>query len=145
VKTDDFYGFELKKFLSDIFIEFSIGKFKDLSINRDIQFTGISIDVPYRRFRMMSEFIYGTEKGSNIYSRKSYYIQGIYRVFSKNYLIIRNDYFDNQKNNRNIKAILVGWNYRPLYPISLKVEFQWKKDSLEGNLLEFATSFAVLF
>ncbi len=145
VRTDNFYGLEIKKFFSDISVEFSIGKFKDLSISRDIQFTGISFDVPYRRFRMMSEFIYGTEKGSNVYSRKSYYIQGIYRVFSKNYLIVRNDYFDNQKNNRNIKAILVGWNYRPLYPISLKVEFQWKKDSLEGDLLEFATSFAVLF
>ncbi len=146
VKTDEFYGTEIRKFFSDKSVAVAIGKFRDLSIDNKVKFMGTSIEIPYKRFRLMSEVIYGIERGHHhTYKRFSYYIQGIYRVFSKNYLIIRNDFFDSEKKNRNIKALLVGWNYRPLYPISLKIEFQIKKDNLAGDVIEFATSFSTLF
>ncbi len=145
VRTDDFIGAEVRKYFSDASISLSLGKFKDKITDKKVSFFGTSFDFPYQRLRIMSEFMYGLEEENNQYSRKAYYIQGIYRVFRKNYLIVRNDYFDSEKFNRNIKAILIGWNYRPLYPISLKFESQWRKDSLKGDLVEFATSFAVLF
>jgi len=146
VRTDDFYGTEIRKYFSDSSLGFALGSFKDLSIDSYVKFFSTSIDIPFRRFRFMSEIIYGTEKGTTqTYQRLAYYIQGILRVFSKNYLILRNDYFNSEKKDKNIKALLIGWNYRPLYPISLKIEGQFRRDSIAGDILEFAASFSLLF
>ncbi len=145
VKTDNFIGGQIQKYFSDISLGLFLGRFKDLNIQKNVAFVGFSVDIPYRRFRLMSEFIYGIEHKVKDYTRRAYYIQGIYRIFNKNYLIIRNDYFSSQKSHRNIKAILLGWNYRPLIPISFKLEVQFRKDSLKGDITEVATSFSVLF
>ena len=92
--------------------------------------------------------MYGKEEETNHSNanRSSYYIQGIYRVFSKNYLILRKEYFKEVYNSSKINVYLIGWNYRPLYPISLKLEAMWQKDDvIQETKREIAFSLAVLF
>ncbi len=97
---------------------------------------------------VMAEYMHGKEKDTNLSNndRSSYYIQGIYRVISKNYLIFRKEYFKEVYNKSKINAYLVGWNFRPVYPISIKLELQWKNDSVKKEKeRQFATSFSILF
>ncbi len=148
LKTDDFIGGEIKKYFNNLNVGFSFGKFKDKQINRNIRFLGASFDLIYPRLEIMAEYMHGKEDDTNNVNndRSSYYLQGVYRVFSKNYLILRKEYFKEIYNKNKIHAYLVGWNYRPLYPISIKLEFLWMKDDVTNeSKREFATSFSILF
>jgi len=148
IKTDDFIGGEVKKYFDNLLVGFSLGQFEDKKIKRDINFIGLSLDYTYSKLEIMSEYMYGKEKNATLSKdiRTSYYLQGIYRVFHKNYLILRKEYFKEVDNKNKINAYLIGWNYRPLYPISIKFEFQWKKDDVKNESeREIATSFSILF
>ncbi len=148
LKTDDFVGGEVKKYFERMSFGFSLGKFKDKQIEKDLNFIGLNFDFTCTRLEVMAEYMHGKEKNTNFNNndRSSYYLQGIYRVFSKNYLILRKEYFKEVYNKSKINAYLIGWNYRPLYPISLKLELQWKKDDVKNETeREFATSFSILF
>ena len=148
LKTDDFIGGEIKKYFESVSVGLALGKFKDKQIKKDLNFVGLNFDFTCTRLEVMAEYMHGKEKDTNIDNndRSSYYLQGVYRVFSKNYLILRKEYFKEVYNKNKINAYLIGWNYRPLYPISLKLELQWKKDSVKKESeREFATSFSILF
>ncbi len=148
LKTDEFIGGEIRKYFYNANLGFTLGEFKDKQLNKDLTFVGLSFDFVWKKIELMSEYMHGKEKDTNLNNndRSSYYIQGIYRVFSKNYLILRKEYFKEVYNKSRINAYLIGWNFRPLYPISIKVEFQWKKDDVKNETeREFATSFSVLF
>jgi hypothetical protein len=148
LKTDNFVGGEIKKYLNNINFSFSLGKFKDKQIDKNLKFAGFSFDLMYKKLEIMSEYMYGKEEDTNNKhnDRNSYYLQGVYRVFPKNYLILRKEYFKEVYDKSKIHAYLIGWNYRPLYPISIKLEMLWKKDYVKNKSeREFATSFSILF
>ncbi len=148
LKTDNFVGGEIKKYFERVGLGVSLGKFKDKQINKNLSFIGLSFDFTCTRMEVMAEYMHGKEKDTNLSNndRSSYYIQGIYRVISKNYLIFRKEYFKEVYNKSKINAYLVGWNFRPVYPISIKLELQWKNDSVKKEKeRQFATSFSILF
>jgi hypothetical protein len=148
VKTDDFYGFQLKKFFGvNKYIGINGGKFFDTSLRETSTFGGIFGYINIRRFYLFGEFYYAYEHEEHhtVYDRnfdkKSYYVQGVYRVFPKNYFTLRKEYFRDYSDNAYLNVWTIGWNYKPLFNILLKGEYQIfeKKDN------RFLASFAILF
>jgi hypothetical protein len=77
--------------------------------------------------------------GQNAYSSAAY-LQGVYRLETVHSFVARYEYFDDTLYDDNI--LIVGYGYRPLYPVSFKAEYQWHEQSSEDK---FLASFSVLF
>lgn len=70
------------------------------------------------------------------------YVQGEWHFSMRHALVSRVEYFRDQRINENARVFILGYSYRPLYPVSLKVEYQWHSDSGDNQL---EASFSVLF
>ena len=70
----------------------------------------------------------------------SAYVQGLYRVTPQHSAVVRYEYFDDRSYDDDI--LILGYGYRPRYPISFKAEYQWHSQSAENR---FLTSISVLF
>jgi len=70
------------------------------------------------------------------------YLQSHYRISSKHALVGRYEYFHDDAINMSDHIGIFGYSYRPIYPVSLKAEYQWNSDE---KLNKFITSFSVLF
>ena len=70
------------------------------------------------------------------------YLQSLYRISSKHALVGRYEYFNDDATDISDHIGIFGYSYRPIYPVSLKAEYQW--NSYE-KLNKFITSFSVLF
>ncbi len=148
VKTDDFIGFQFKKYFgANKYIGFNGGRFYDTEFKETSIFVGIFGYLNIKRFYLMGEgyLAHENEEHHADYSGKidkeSYYIQSVYRVFSKNYLIVRNEYFKDRSDKGYLNVWTFGWNYKPLFNISIKGEVQ----IFERRNNRFLASFAVLF
>ncbi|NPA57707.1 MAG: hypothetical protein GXN94_00280, partial [Aquificae bacterium] len=148
VKSDDFVGFQLKKYFSPRkYIGVNGGRFYDTDFKETAVFGGLFAYLNLKRFYLFGEgyFAYEDEKHHASYPKKvdkwSYYVQSAYRVFSKNYLTVRNEYFKDRSDGGYLNVWTVGWNYKPRFNISLKGEYQ----IFEKRHNRFLTSFAVLF
>ncbi|WP_457641020.1 hypothetical protein [Persephonella sp.] len=148
VKTDDFYGFQIKKFFGvNKYIGINGGRFYDIYFKETSTFGGIFGYLNIKKFYLFGEFYYAYENEEHhltydqSFDKKSYYIQGVYRVFPKNYFTLRKEYFRDYSDNGYLNVWTIGWNYKPLFNISLKGEYQIfkKRDN------RFLASFAVLF
>jgi len=148
VKTDDFIGFQLKKYFDvNKYIGVNGGKFYDTELDETSLFIGVFGYLNIKRLYLFGEayFAHEDEKHHTNYSnridKESYYIQGVYRVFSRNYIVFRNEYFNDRSDNGYLNVWTVGWNYKPRFNISLKGEYQ----IFEKRYNRFLASFAVLF
>lgn len=70
------------------------------------------------------------------------YLQGLYRFNPQHAAVGRYEYYDRRHDDYHDHIGIVGYSYRPIYPVSLKGEYQWHSQNDE-NLFLF--SFAVLF
>lgn len=76
--------------------------------------------------------------------KKNYalYIQSLYRFNEKHAGIIRLESYKDALNQENDSMAILGYTYRPIYPISFKVEYQQHKRNIENQMI---LSFSVLF
>lgn len=70
------------------------------------------------------------------------YVQGMYRYTPQHAFIGRAEHFKDHYTRYEDSIAVVGYSYRPLYPISLKGEYQWHSQNDENRAL---FSFSVLF
>lgn len=70
------------------------------------------------------------------------YLQTMYRYTPEHAFIGRYEYFNDNHAHYKDHIGIVGYSYRPLYPISLKGEYQWHSLNNENRAL---FSFSVLF
>ncbi len=70
------------------------------------------------------------------------YLQGVYRFNPQHAAVGRYEYYDRRHDDYRDHIGIIGYSYRPIYPVSLKGEYQWHSQNDE-NLFLF--SFAVLF
>jgi len=70
------------------------------------------------------------------------YLQGELHFSPRHAVVSRVEYFRDERINESSRLFILGYSYRPLYPVSLKLEYQWHSDS-DDNRLE--ASFSVLF
>jgi hypothetical protein len=70
------------------------------------------------------------------------YLQGMYRYTPQHAFITRGEYFNDHHSNYKDTIGIVGYSYRPVYPVSFKGEYQWHSLNAENR---FLLSFSVLF
>ena len=74
------------------------------------------------------------------------YLQATYEISSHHYPVVRLEHYDTQINIENNiskdSSAIVGYTYRPIYPVAFKVEYQFHSNK---TLDKFITSFSVMF
>ncbi|ADR35133.1 hypothetical protein Sulku_2474 [Sulfuricurvum kujiense DSM 16994] len=82
---------------------------------------------------------YGDRQDDYTYSG---YTQAMYRYSPEHALIGRYEYYNDHHTDYKDHILTLGYSYRPLYPVSLKGEYQWHSQNDENRAL---FSFSVLF
>lgn len=70
------------------------------------------------------------------------YVQSVYHFSSEHAVVGRYEYYNDQHRDYQDNIGVLGYSYRPIYPISLKGEYQWHSQVNENRTL---FSFSVLF
>ena len=93
------------------------------------------------KFQLMTEI--GSQKSSHKTTTEyAGYIQALYRFTQKHTTIFRVESYHNKINNKSDDFALLGFTYRPLYPIALKTEYQLHSNSKDNKIL---LSFSMMF
>jgi len=141
---DEHYGLGLVYEKDSWNFELNVGEFDGLFVNNQSQilyYYMASLKYETEKFQIMSEI--GSQKSDKKYTtRYAGYLQGLYHINEKHAAVVRFESYDDVKNSTNDAIALLGYSYRPLYPISMKVEYQLH--SLKKNN-QFLCSFSVLF
>lgn len=70
------------------------------------------------------------------------YLQSLYRFNPQHALVSRLEHYNDRYSGYKDDIFIAGYSYRPIYPISLKGEYQWHSQRDENK---FLFSFSVLF
>lgn len=70
------------------------------------------------------------------------YVQGMYRYTPEHGFVGRVEHFKDHQTHYEDNIAVLGYSYRPMYPVSLKGEYQWHSQNNENRAL---FSFSVLF
>jgi len=144
IPNSHFYGFSAEKELNS---EFSCGGSIGEYITLDDQRTRyVQAGMKYNdmQWQVMSEVMYAKNEFSSndTASTLSGYVQGMYRYTQEHAFVGRYEYYDDHQTNYTDNIGVFGYSYRPLYPVSLKGEYQWHSAHDENTWL---FSFSVLF
>jgi len=144
IPNNHFYGFSAEKELRN---EWSAGGSVGEYITRTDQRTRfVQANVKYddQEWQMMSEVIFAKNEftTNDQASTLSGYVQGMYRYTQEHAFVGRYEYYNDHQSNYVDNIGVLGYSYRPLYPISLKGEYQWHSMKDENT---FLFSFSVLF
>ncbi len=131
LKPDNMIGLQIEK-IKDIHNKFgfNIGRFDEEISNERYAFIGLYGKTKLKKLYLSSEVFYANEKykGINKHHRESgkftYYLQSVYRVFSKNYFILRKDGLYDSSDDKHIDIWTFCWNFRPRFNVSFKMEYQ---------------------
>ncbi len=144
IQTDDYYGFELKKRFDFFVVGANMGEYE--VDEEHIKYFGASFKYEASAVQLLGEYahlIYNPITNSkDEHDKYAYYLQGRYKINSKHYLVGRYEKFKDSFHGIDETIKLVGYNYRPIYPVSLKCEYQLH-DNDEQN--RFLVSFSILF
>ena len=94
-------------------------------------------------YQILGEF--GRQKSKNfVTTSHAAYLQGLYRFTEKHIAIVRLDSVESYeaKNTLDEEMLMLGYTYRPLYPVAIKSEYQFHKNSELNKIL---LSLSVLF
>jgi len=85
----------------------------------------------------------GSQRNENEFTTKyAGYLQGVYRFTDQHIAIVRLESYNNQLHNVSDEMAIIGYTYRPLYPIAIKSEYQFHSLTKEN---QFLFSLSVLF
>ena len=141
-QTDKHYGFGISYTKDDYSIKLNGGYFhylQSLSLDNDLYYLLISSKYETDKYQIICEA--GTQ-GSNNQTTTKYaaYAQGAYHFTEQHTGVMRIESYDKLDKKDNI--LLVGYTYRPLYPIAIKSEYLFHSESA---LNEVILSLSVLF
>lgn len=144
-KADQFFAFSIEH---EITSKFSYGGCAGNFITKDKKHTNfIQVDGKYDLypFVVQMEAAYNDNDDTQA-DKKTYknagYLQGLYHINMKHAVIGRYEYFHDSSNSQTNNIAVLGYSYRPIYPVSLKGELQYNSDE---RLNKFIISFSVLF
>jgi hypothetical protein len=145
IPNTHFYGLSLEHELSlDTSFGGSAGEFISLSSNERTRFLQGNIKYDNGSLLLSAEAIaaktdYRAAKNDLTLSA---YIQSVYHFSSEHALVGRYEYYDDQHRDYEDHIGVFGYSYRPIYPISIKGEYQWHSQQNENRTL---LSFSALF
>jgi len=144
IAIDSHYGVSLEKEISSRWkAGASAGRFERLDRTRSRYF---QVNGRYDRghISVIAEAIRSWQKtaiGDSGYSASAY-LQGEYHLTPQHGLISRAEYYHDNLTGVRERIGIIGYSFRPVYPVSMKLEYQWHADSNEN---QFLSSFSVLF
>ncbi len=145
IPNTHFYGLSLEHELSlETSFGGSAGEFISLSSNERTRFLQGNIKYDNGSLLLSAEAIaaktdYRAAKSDITLSA---YVQSVYHFSPDHALVGRYEYYDDQHRDYQDHIGVFGYSYRPIYPISIKGEYQWHSQQNENRTL---LSFSVLF
>lgn len=144
IPNTHFFGFSAEKELtSQSGCGGSMGEYLTLT-NQRTRFAQANVKYDDTQWQMMGEMMFAkNEFASNVQaSTLSGYVQSMYRYTQEHAFVSRYEYYNDHHTNYVDNIGVFGYSYRPLYPVSLKGEYQWHSLNNENA---FLFSFSVLF
>lgn len=144
IQIDQHYGVALEKeFYNGWKAGGSAGRFRQLD-NTRTEYLQLNTRYDTAQYSAIAEAIVSYQDTTLTGSERSsaFYLQGEYRFTPQHALIARGEYFRDGIAGIKERIGIIGYSYRPVYPVSLKFEYQWHADSKEN---QFVSSFSVLF
>ncbi len=122
----------------------SIGQFETLADER-YRFVQLNLKYEEYPFKLSAEAI-GRKRERTPVENDEYshaaYLQAVYNLSFEHAVVSRVETCKDDYSNLDQQIFLLGYNYRPIYPVSLKAEYQWHNESADNR---FLASFSVLF
>jgi len=144
IETDEYYGVEFKKHFDNLIVGVNMGEYELEEEHR--KYFGASLKYEASKVQILAEYshlIYDHPNTSTQeHDKYAYYIQGRYKINRKHFVIGRYERFKDEFHSIDEEIKIIGYNYRPLYPVSLKGEYQLSSDEQNSKVL---FSFSVLF
>lgn len=141
---DEHYGLGVEYAQDEWEIKANIGEFEGLFNNEaseKLYYYMVSLKYETEQFKITSEL--GSQKVDKYYTtRYAGYVQGIYSFNEKHAGVVRLESYDDIHNAIKEDIAVLGYSYRPLYPVSIKTEYQLH--SLRKNN-QFLLSLSVMF
>lgn len=143
-KVDEHYGLNLSYEKDEYSIKVNGGYFHKIETSNTpdrLYYFLLSGRYDLDKIQLQSEI--GTQRSSSE-STTDYagYIQGLYRFSEGHAGIVRFESYDDKVNNISDDIAIVGYTYRPVYPIAIKSEYQFHSISAQN---QFLFSFSVMF
>jgi hypothetical protein len=142
-KVDQHYGLSIGYEYEDIALKFNIGYFHiNHTIEHNQRYYGlISAQIDKEQYQILSEV--GTQADKNgLTTPYALYLQGLYRWSENHITILRLESYHDKIQDQKEQIAVVGYTYRPYYPIALKVEYQLHSHHENNQIL---LSLSVLF
>ncbi|WP_304543436.1 hypothetical protein [Sulfurimonas microaerophilic] len=144
ISTDHFVGGTIEHELSlESSIGGGIGQFRTLQ-NETFNFAVANAKYTGESVELTTEFMWRKNSSEHLKDDISMggYLQLLYRSSEEHAFVSRYEYFDDNDLIGKDQIFLFGYSYRPIYPVSLKAEYQWHEQSDQNK---FLASFSVLF
>lgn len=145
IPNTHFYGVSVEKEISnDWSAGGSVGEYITTVDNQRSRFVQANLKYDDTAWEVMAEaFLAKSEYVDNgdDYTVSSY-VQGMYRYSQEHGFIGRIEHYNDHHTEYEDNIAILGYSYRPLYPVSLKGEYQWHSQNNEDCAL---FSFSVLF
>ena len=144
IDADSHYGLSLEKHVSDSWqLGGSAGRFTEVDDSKT-WYLQLNSRLDEYRYSLITEATIDFRDPARGKSGQSqaFYLQGEYRFTPQHALIGRIEYFHDDIRRLKDRIGILGYSYRPVYPISLKVEYQWHADSHDDGVY---SSFSILF
>lgn len=140
---DEHYGFGVTYEKDEYTFKINGGYFHSLHEIREDDLYYFLVSGKYETDSYQIQGEIGTQHDENVFTTKyAGYLQGVYHFTDQHAGIIRLESYDNQFEDVSDDIAIVGYTYRPLYPIAIKSEYQVHSIKKEN---QFLFSFSVLF
>jgi hypothetical protein len=144
IPNTHFFGFAIDKELSmDWNTGGSIGEYIT-ETNQRTRFIQANFKYDDMQWQILTEALAAKSEYSNRQDDYTYsgYTQAMYRYTPEHAFIGRYEYYNDHHTDYKDHIFTLGYSYRPLYPVSLKGEYQWHSQNDENRAL---FSLSVLF
>lgn len=144
IRNTHFYGLSLEhEYSMETSFGGSIGEFIPLASNKRTRFLQGNIKYDNGTLHLSAEAIAAkTDYTSNKDITLSGYVQSLYHFSNEHALVGRYEYYDDEQSDYNDHIGILGYSYRPIYPVSFKGEYQWHSQENDNRTL---FSVSVLF
>ena len=146
IKNDYFYGLTLNYETQTSFsFGGTVARYKTKEVPKTVNLVELNAKYDNYPFLLQTEFAYNDIETLAIHKKMhqfSGYIQGKYDFSPKHAVIVRYEYIDDDLVTQENHIGVIGYSYRPIYPISIKAEYQLNSDV---NYNKAIISFSVLF
>jgi len=141
---DEHYAIGITYSLNEMDFKINVGTFDNYmpeNTTRLLHYFLASFKYETEDYQVMSEL--GTQKSNGSFTTKyAGYLQGAYYLNEQNTAILRLESYDDNFSDVEDDIAIIGYTYRPLYPVAIKAEYQFHSLKKEN---QFLFSFSVLF